>query len=121
MDDLLKDQFLQHPEVAPQITLYLFDHRAPIVEVVALNQKVEFQAKIISHMDKTCNVLRSRLDSLTNKANRLGKKQDKGLEVKVQAQRDDSVIKDNRKNDEEFSPENIVNRHVLSKAKKREQ
>ena len=31
MDDFLQTQFLQHPEVAPQITIYLFEHRCPRV------------------------------------------------------------------------------------------
>ena len=42
MDDLLRSQFRQHPEVEPQFTIYLFEYRAPRVEVAALNKKVEF-------------------------------------------------------------------------------
>ena len=45
MDDFLRAQFQKHPEVASHITLYLFEHRSPIVEVVALKQKVKVQAK----------------------------------------------------------------------------
>ena len=29
MDDFLRNQFSQHPEVAPHITIYLFEYRAP--------------------------------------------------------------------------------------------
>ena len=36
MDDFLRDQFRQHLEVAPNITLYLFEHRDPRVEAEAL-------------------------------------------------------------------------------------
>ena len=74
MDDLLRSQFRQHPEVAPHITLYLFKHRAPIVEVVALKQRVEFQDKTISQMDKTCKEVRLRVDLITDKANHLSNK-----------------------------------------------
>ena len=36
VDDFFRSQFRQHPEVAPHITLYLFEHQAPRVEVAAL-------------------------------------------------------------------------------------
>ena len=52
--DFIRYKFQQHLEVAPHINLYLFEHRAPRVEVVALNQKVEVQAKKTSQMEKTC-------------------------------------------------------------------
>ena len=41
MYNFLKSQFRQHPEVVPHINLYLFEERVSIVEVVALNKKVE--------------------------------------------------------------------------------
>ena len=54
MDDFLRDQFRQHPEVAPHITLYNFEHGAPRVEVLVLKQNVEAQAKTISQMEIFC-------------------------------------------------------------------
>ena len=74
MDYLLRYQFRQHPEVALHITLYLCVHRALRVEVVVLNQKVEFPDKTIIQMGKTCKDLMSTVDSLTNKSNRLIRK-----------------------------------------------
>ena len=58
MDNFLRVQFRQHIEVAPHITFYLFEHWSPRVEVVVLNQKLEFQAKTIIQMEKTCKELR---------------------------------------------------------------
>ena len=54
MDDFLLTQFRQHPEVAPRITLYLFEHRDPLVEVPALKQRVESQAKTLTQLENTC-------------------------------------------------------------------
>ena len=54
MDDLLRTQFFQHLEVDLYITIYLFEHRSPWVEVLALKQRVEAQDKTMSQMDKTC-------------------------------------------------------------------
>ena len=54
MEYFLRDQLRQHPEVAPNITLYLFEKQAPRVGVVALKQKVDVQAKGIRQMEKTC-------------------------------------------------------------------
>ena len=42
--------------------------------MVALNQKVEFQSKTISQMDKFCKELQSGVDSFIDKANGLGNK-----------------------------------------------
>ena len=74
MDEFLQEKIRQHLEVAPYITLYLFEHRSPRVEVVELSQKVDLQYKIISQIEKTCKKLQPRADSLTDKANLLGKK-----------------------------------------------
>ena len=74
MDDFLRTQLRQHPEVSPHITLYLFEHRAPLVEVPALKQRVEAQAKTINQMENTCKELRDRFDPMTEKANILSKK-----------------------------------------------
>ena len=74
MDEFLQTQFRQHPEVDPHITLYLFKHRAPQVEVSALKQRVEAQSKALNKMEKTCKELRDRFYSLTDKANKLIKK-----------------------------------------------
>ena len=74
MHDFLRTQLRQHPKMAPHITLYLFEHGAPRVEVSALKQRVEAQAKNINQTEKTCNKLRARVDSLTDKANKISKK-----------------------------------------------
>ena len=74
MDDFLISQFQQHPEVVPHINLYFFEHWDLRVEVVALKQRLDFQAKTIRQTEKTCKELRSRMDSLTNKAKLLSKK-----------------------------------------------
>ena len=50
MDDFLRTQFFQHPEVATHITLYIFEHRAPQEVVLALKQRLEAQAKNINKM-----------------------------------------------------------------------
>ena len=65
MDELFWTQFCQHHEVAPHITLYLFEHRAPQVEVSALKQIVEAQAKTLNQMENTCKELWDILYSLT--------------------------------------------------------
>ena len=77
------------------------------MEVVDLKNKVEFQAKTTIHMEKMCKDLRLRVDLLIDKANRLSKKKDKGLDVMVQSQLDERVSKVNRKKDIEFYPEQI--------------
>ena len=74
MGKFLRGKFRQYMKVAPHITLYIFEHRAPSVEAVELKKKVELQSKTIIHMEKTCNKLRSRVDSLIDKVNRLGNK-----------------------------------------------
>ena len=74
MGDFLRAQLPQHPEVAPHITLYLFEQWVLRVDVMALKQKVEFQDNMISYMEKMCKKLRLRVNVLTNKANRLSKK-----------------------------------------------
>ena len=61
MDDFLWTQFYQHPEVAPHITLYLFEHRSPWFEVSALKQILEAQVKTLNQMEKTCKELRARV------------------------------------------------------------
>ena len=58
-------------------------------------------------MEKTCKEIRSRVYFLTDKANRLSKNEDKGLDVRVKSQRDERVSKYNCNNDGEFSPEQI--------------
>ena len=107
MDEFLRSQLGQHTEVAPYITLYLFEHQALRVEMAALKRKVNLQSKIISQMKKTCKEIWSRMDLLTDKAKCLGNKDYEGLDVTVQVWRDESVRKENRKNDGYFSPENI--------------
>ena len=67
-------QFRQHPEVDPHTTLYLFEHRPPQVEVLALKHIVEAQDKDLNKMEKTCKELWARVDFLMEKANRLSKK-----------------------------------------------
>ena len=48
MEYFLRYHLQQHPEVAPYINLYLFEHRALRVEVVALKKKVEVQDNMIN-------------------------------------------------------------------------
>ena len=74
MDIFLHTEFRQHPEVAPHITLYLFEHRAPRVEVLSLKERVEEQANISNKTEKRCKDLRNRVDLITEKANRLSQK-----------------------------------------------
>ena len=74
MGGFLREQFRQYMKVAPHITLYIFEHRSPSVEAVELREKVELQSKKIIQMEKTCNKLRSRVDYLIDKVNRLGNK-----------------------------------------------
>ena len=61
----MQTNFLQHTEVAPYITIYLFGHRDTRVEVLALKQRVEAQEKTLNQMDKTCKELQARVDFLT--------------------------------------------------------
>ena len=70
----MSTQFLQQPEVAPHIILYLLKHIAPRVEVSPLKKKVEAQDKTLSQMDNMCREFRSRVDSPTKKENLIGKK-----------------------------------------------
>ena len=74
MNDFLRTQFRQHPEVAPHIKLYLFEHRAPRVEVSDLKQRVEAQDKNLNQTGKTCKELQARVGLLTEKSNRLSNK-----------------------------------------------
>ena len=74
MEKFLWEKFRHNPEVASHITLYIFKHWAPKVEVAELRKKVELQYNMISHMEKTCKELQLRVDYLTDKENRLGKK-----------------------------------------------
>ena len=55
MDEFMRSQFRQNPDVAPHSTLYLFE---PRLKVSALKQKVEAQSKTISQMEKTCREFR---------------------------------------------------------------
>ena len=73
MEHFLRNQLRQHPEVSPHINMYMFEHKAPLVEVSELNQKVEAQTKTLSQTEKTCRELWPRFDSLTEKANNLGR------------------------------------------------
>ena len=57
--------------MAPHITLYLFEHRDPRLEVSDLKHRLVEQAKHLNQMEKTCKELRARVDSLTEKANRI--------------------------------------------------
>ena len=54
IDEFLRKKFLQHPEVAPHTTLYIFEHKAPRVEMQALKQRVEAQAKYLNQMKNKC-------------------------------------------------------------------
>ena len=74
MDDLLRKQLHQQQEVDPHIMLYCFEHIAPWVELSALKQRVEAQAKTLDQMENKCTELWDRVDSLKEKVNRLGKK-----------------------------------------------
>ena len=74
MDDFLRTQLNQHPKVDTHITLYLFGHRDPQDEVLALIQRVEAQAKNINQMENTCKELQDRVNPLTEKASRFSKK-----------------------------------------------
>ena len=74
MGDFLWTQFHQHPEVDPHITLYLFGHVFPQVEVSALKNIVEAQSKTLNQIYKTCKELRDRVDVLMKKSNRLSNK-----------------------------------------------
>ena len=47
MDEFMRSQFRQNPDVAPHSTLYLFE---PRVKVSALKQNVEAQSNTISQM-----------------------------------------------------------------------
>ena len=71
IDEFLHAQFWQHPEVDHHITLYMFDHRAPSFEVVALRQKVYIQSLTTTQMENTFKELWSNVDFLTDKSNRL--------------------------------------------------
>ena len=44
------------------IALYLFEHRAPIVEVQAARKKMEAQNKSVAQLEKTIKELRPRVD-----------------------------------------------------------
>ena len=50
MDEFLRTQLLQHPEVDPYITLYLFGLIDPRVEVSYLKHRVEAQDKTLNKM-----------------------------------------------------------------------
>ena len=77
MDDFLWKQLFQHPEVASYITLYLFGHIDPRFEVSYLKHRLEAQDKTLNKMQNTCRELRAIMDQMTEKANRISKKQDK--------------------------------------------
>ena len=72
MNEFLHSQFRNYPEVAPHITLYIFEHFLPRVEIVALRHKVDIQAKSIRQKENTCEKLMSRVNSLTDKVNHMG-------------------------------------------------
>ena len=65
IDDFLRTQFSQHPEVAPQITIYLFEYRAPQMEVSTLKHILEAQERTMIQMENNCKELRSRVYLLT--------------------------------------------------------
>ena len=67
MDDFLWTQFRKHPEVYLHITLYIFEHRAPQVEVLALKHEMEAKAKTLNQMEKICKEIWSRVYLLTGK------------------------------------------------------
>ena len=73
MDDFLRVHLRQYTEMALHITLYLFEQRSSMVEVEALKNKVEFQSKTITQIDKNLKELRSTVDLLTGKATALGR------------------------------------------------
>ena len=58
MDNFMRTHLGQHQEVPPHITLYMLEHRAPQVEVLALKKKLEEKAKTLIKMEKTCKELR---------------------------------------------------------------
>ena len=41
MDNFVRTQLHQHPEVSPQILLCLFEHRVPWLNIVSLNNNVD--------------------------------------------------------------------------------
>ena len=53
MDKFLRAQLRHHPEVAPHIKLFLFEHRGSRVYVSALKQKAEAESKTTIQMENT--------------------------------------------------------------------
>ena len=53
MDDFLLTHFFHRPEVAPHITLYLFEKSSPWKHVSYLKQGVEAKSKTLNKMEKT--------------------------------------------------------------------
>ena len=53
----------------PHINIYLFEQGDPRVEVLESKKKVDVQSKNLGKTEKTCRELKSRVDSLTWKAN----------------------------------------------------
>jgi hypothetical protein len=74
MDEFLETTFQAHPLVAPNIVMYLFEHRAPRSEVEALSTLVTAQAKTLAEQSKEIKVLKANMDKVFTD---LKKKKDK--------------------------------------------
>ena len=123
MDDLLWTHFHQHPEVAPHITLYLFEHRAHWVEVEVLKQRDEDKDKTLNQMDKTCKEVRATVDSIMEKANILSKKLDKGYveersEGISNTKESGGAINDEAKTSEENHKGDVIGERYLVREKR---
>ena len=74
---------------------------------MALNQKVEDQAKSINQMENTCMELRSRADSLEDKSDQLVNKWDEGKGKGSQIKTNKKTILGNCKDDGYYNPEEV--------------
>ena len=74
IDEFLWKQFFQNTEMAPHIILYIFKHRALLVELYALIKNAEYQTKTFNRMENTCKELQDKVYSLfLNQIDRLMK------------------------------------------------
>ena len=123
IDVFLQTELLQNTEVDPHINLYLFEHRAPRVEVSDLKQRVEAQAKTLNKMEKTRKELWARVDLLTEKANILSKKLDKGYveersEGISNTKESGGAINDEAKTSEENHKGDVIGERYLVREKR---
>ena len=84
------------------------------MEVLVLEQIVEAQAKTMSQMENTHKQLWSRVDLLTEKANRLEKKQYKGNGKGKHNQGLKTIVLVNRKGDEVETSEQVFQDNIYT-------